>query len=551
MSRWGARAVRNPPLGTAPPERGRGAGGRRWVWSPLLVVVTVANAVQAAGPGANVWERLALPLDGVGVALDVAPDRRLAVADMRGVWLGQAGRIQFARVVRERDIRDLAFTEDGTLWVGAGGELLASPAEAGGTLRRVPLGTGVDRIARLSACRGRLLVTTEQGAFVGGVSQPFVALREGLPRAPVEVGALRCGPARDDGRSEAWLASDGALWRVVLDESRVVEVRRFQPNELLGEPIVDLVPDAGGVELAVVTSRGVIVARGVAEPTGQWRLARGRGPAGAELSRLRFAANRFWIATPRGLLVADDLDAPWHRAEPPLGGDGASALAVADETLFVAAASGVWSRELGETARGTPRVSRAWLSEQRDPPIDRVRQAALRYLALGPDRIRRLRRGVDRRGWLPTLDLRFTSDFERQRAVDRDEAFLSGDFRNLVDRDLERGRGLSASLTLSWELGDVLYHPEAIDLSREAREVIELRDDILDEIAQLYFERQRVLLELAARDQPADEDAWRLVIRAQELAAGIDAWTGGWFGPRARPALPPSFITPGSRRRQP
>jgi hypothetical protein len=37
-----------------------------------------------------------------------------------------------------------------------------------------------------------------------------------------------------------------------------------------------------------------------------------------------------------------------------------------------------------------------------------------------------------------------------------------------------------------------------------------------------------VLAELAAGDPQAPE-ARRLRLRAEELAAGIDAWTGGWF----------------------
>jgi hypothetical protein len=85
-------------------------------------------------------------------------------------------------------------------------------------------------------------------------------------------------------------------------------------------------------------------------------------------------------------------------------------------------------------------------------------------------------------------------------------------------------------LTLEWDLGDTRFDPEAIDVSREAREVIELRDDVLDEITQLYFERQRALDGLASAP-PAEQRA--LALRADELAAGLDAWTGGWFGQHA------------------
>ncbi len=100
--------------------------------------------------------------------------------------------------------------------------------------------------------------------------------------------------------------------------------------------------------------------------------------------------------------------------------------------------------------------------------------------------------------------------------------------RRFNDRDSDRDRELELQLTVSWDFGDIAYHPEAIDVSREAREIIELRDDVLDEITQLYFERRRVIAALAL--QPDSPTASEFKLRAAQLAAGIDAWTGGWFG---------------------
>ncbi len=99
-------------------------------------------------------------------------------------------------------------------------------------------------------------------------------------------------------------------------------------------------------------------------------------------------------------------------------------------------------------------------------------------------------------------------------------------------------------------------------MSRETRQVIALRDDVLDEINQLYFERQRVLLKLdvlslnldpghrePGREGLAGERAL-LLTRAAELAAGLDAWTGGWFSAQLRAAAahrPAAFPTASPR----
>ena len=70
------------------------------------------------------------------------------------------------------------------------------------------------------------------------------------------------------------------------------------------------------------------------------------------------------------------------------------------------------------------------------------------------------------------------------------------------------------------------------------RELIELRDEVLDEINQLYYERRRVLLERALLPDPASPEAERLALRARELGAGLDAWTGGWWSRQVEPLSP-------------
>jgi hypothetical protein len=59
---------------------------------------------------------------------------------------------------------------------------------------------------------------------------------------------------------------------------------------------------------------------------------------------------------------------------------------------------------------------------------------------------------------------------------------------------------------------------------------------VLDEITQLYFERRRVLAVIES--QPDSPAASEFQLRAAQLAAGIDAWTGGWYGRQLSNATP-------------
>jgi len=208
---------------------------------------------------------------------------------------------------------------------------------------------------------------------------------------------------------------------------------------------------------------------------------------------------------------------------------------VADADQIIAAArDGIWVGRIG-----TPpsRLSASVGPEgpdaiPDDPPIVQVHRAAIHHLGLELSRMEALRRGARRRGWWPIITLRGVGAWDHGRSIDYDEAFLSGATRYLTDRDSDRADAFDVSLTLSWDLRDAAYEPESIDVSHETREVIELRDDVLDEITQLYFERRAVLAALRFAGGSTQPETVRLRLRADELAAGIDAWTGGWFSNR-------------------
>ena len=116
----------------------------------------------------------------------------------------------------------------------------------------------------------------------------------------------------------------------------------------------------------------------------------------------------------------------------------------------------------------------------------------------------------------------------------------------MYDRDWRHRRDWDAGISLTWDLGDIAYNPEAIDLSREARQLISLRDDVLDQINQAYFERQALLRALEAEPaevEHSEAERFKLRLRADELAAGLDGWTGGWFANQSETRQPRPLST--------
>ncbi len=487
---------------------------------PALAFAGPADAGAREGlPGAVVWRRVAeLPRSAhaTALAVDVASGE-IAVGDAEGVLrVRPAGRV--LRVLRRGGVRDLVYL--------ARGDLLAATdqgvyrVDASGRSRPVSPGPGAARRAlRLSTAADVVAAATEGGAFLSLDAERWQPI-PGLPSGPALAVAVRTGA----GGFECFALVRAALHRVDVGvrsgELVIGPVRREAGAPSLREAPVDVVAGLGGSDLALLFPWALAVRD---TPDAGWRLLRPTLPPGAIAHRLVEGLGRLWLATDRGLLEAERPSGPWARVAASAGARGVVAVSAGAGSVHAVVGDAVFSADA--VRRDPPRGVLAELPA--DPPIQRVHRVALDYLGLEPARIEEMRRGVRRRGWLPQVELAGGLSHDRDRGSDVDESIVSGALRQLVDRDEGSSRDRDVSLRFTWDVADLAYHPEQIDVSREAREVIELRDDVLDEITQLYFERRRVLVELAAAETPVE--ALRLRLRAQELAAGIDAWTGGWF----------------------
>jgi hypothetical protein len=535
----------------------------------LEAVAATAGSLDAPPPAGLRWRSLAVGgVDDVVTAIAVDPAGRLAVGDARGVVFGFPGS-PMRRVALRGGVLDLAFFEEDTERAPA---LLAATGlglyriSSDGRAESVAPGPGAhaNAVARIAVAGGVVAVATAAGAFISSEGTRWQRLSEELPSGPATAIAL----AAREGFVECWVAVRGKLWRseVRADAERVgssVPVRIAIPFASGKRPPIDVALDVGSVEVAVVFESDLVVREKSDEG---WEQLRPTMPPGASALRIAAALDRYWLATDRGLLVAPSLRGPWRRAPDSSGSDAIFDLETGQGAVYAATDNGLSvaefasgflvAMEAGQPASdfskapegeqpppdssAADRVGRIALGslvaeevpqpvvDPAEPDIHSVHRAALRYLSLDPARMVELRRGVERRGWLPILSFRATRENDRRRHSDYDEAFISGEMRRFNDRDSDSDQELELQLIVSWDLGDIAYHPESIDVSREAREIIELRDDVLDEITQLYFERRRVIAAFAL--QPDSPAASEFQLRAAQLAADIDAWTGGWFG---------------------
>lgn len=80
-----------------------------------------------------------------------------------------------------------------------------------------------------------------------------------------------------------------------------------------------------------------------------------------------------------------------------------------------------------------------------------------------------------------------------------------------------------------WELDKLVMSSERIRVLQEAQDIAKLRDKVLGDVTELYFERRRLQVEMLLNPSNDVKRQVRDVLQLQELTAGIDALTGGAF----------------------
>ncbi|MBU4457212.1 MAG: hypothetical protein KJ902_00555, partial [Candidatus Omnitrophica bacterium] len=155
-----------------------------------------------------------------------------------------------------------------------------------------------------------------------------------------------------------------------------------------------------------------------------------------------------------------------------------------------------------------------------EPSIRDVQEAAIDYAEVHPDKIKKWREDARRKALLPDVSLgldRYVIDLYHWDAGQNPDVLQKGD--DVVSWDV----------TMSWDLGDLIWSSDQTSIDTRSRLMVQLRDDILDEITRTYFERRR--LQIESRLSPSHElkDSIGQELRIQELTADLDALTGGYF----------------------
>jgi len=164
-----------------------------------------------------------------------------------------------------------------------------------------------------------------------------------------------------------------------------------------------------------------------------------------------------------------------------------------------------------------------------EPPVRDVQDAAVRYAEVSPTKISQWRKDAAKKALLPQLHV----------GLDRNSTDLwhweGGSTTKNDDDCLRRGRDtVDWDISLSWDLSDLLWSDSQTSIDVRSKLMVELRNDILDQVNKLYFERQRIRSEL---DNLPIEDRKRRFekqLKLEEVTASLDGLTAGYYSEQLR-----------------
>ncbi len=440
------------------------------------------------------------------------------------------------------------------LCVGAGEVLFCSGDGGGHWQRRIRVEGSIFSLVSFPKDPSYLLMATGNGIYLSldGAVHWIRCAGTGLNGRVLKV---LFDPVRED---RCYALSDGGLFRsedrgrtwsripTVLiarhqEEGKEEADERFQEAGSSGgeeelPAIQDLVIPSG---LAIHPYSGLLYAgtpHGVvfsSDGGTEWTHLPSNGLDGAEVTELAvdpLFSVRLYALAKGNLFVYSERLGFWKkvRADLPAGGVLKIALDPPGRSLWLGSQGGLFRIPM-ETVN-------AFLSSEEDgsgggegigasalqPSIQEVQGAAIAYAEVDPQKILRWRSLARWRAFVPT----FKVDLDQGRDANIVSSTTSGTTKFTLGPE---HRSFSLGFGFSWDLGDFIWSSDQTAIDVRSRLMVQLRQDLLEELTRVYFERKRLLAEFDGHPTGDPILQKERSVRIEELSAYLDAMTGGWF----------------------
>jgi|GEM_PF-183585 len=252
------------------------------------------------------------------------------------------------------------------------------------------------------------------------------------------------------------------------------------------------------------------------------------GLGNSEINHFFLYQDLLYAATEKGLFVFSEKEKSWKEASSGLTEGRVTYVSGNPEALSLWATTSKGIFKMREETFQTE----VWKKEARkilsrfneEPSIEEIQEAAIRYAEVHPEKIIAWRKAAEHKAYFPTLSTGIGVAIDRNIAVDTGGT-TNPDFF-IVGPD---ERGFDWDIKASWDFGNLIWNDDQTSIDVRSRLMVQLRDDLLDEVTRLYFERRRLQITLSLEPPQLLKDTLEKELRLQELTANIDALTGGYL----------------------
>jgi len=476
------------------------------------IVAATARSVSESTDGGRTWgERFRVPGTATVSALALGRVRPvILVATDRGLYGSFDGGTRWSRLFRGSDEEETQCTvvafhplQEGMVLLGTRGGLFLStddgrrwtPAHLPRAARRVV------HVAFHPDDPAWLSVLTDERLFIGNLTTG--AWQE---RFDVLLGADDANPEPLDTADaiEADTETDGAAHRLT-----AVAIDPGAPQRIY-----------------LAGTRGVAVS---VDGGTRWQRLTRAGLQSPVISRLlpsRHSPLVLYAATDRGVARYEPQQARWEVITQGLSNTKVNDLAVTPDRLWAATDHGLYQAPMlpDPFVEPEPPTAQELLSNfSHEPTVSEIREAAIRYAEVAPEKIAWWRRRAQLSAALPHVSVTAGTDLTD---------FRHWDSGTNPDSLLRGERDLDWSTALTWDLGDLIWNDIQTSIDVRSKLMVQLRNDIVDEVTRTYYERRRLQVTLLTTPPKDPQEILDKELRIQELTALIDGLTGGYFSKR-------------------
>ncbi len=177
----------------------------------------------------------------------------------------------------------------------------------------------------------------------------------------------------------------------------------------------------------------------------------------------------------------------------------------------------------------TRSLSRNDESFANEPTIRDVQKMAIDYAQVDPEKIKQWQVRARNKAWLPDFSIGVNGDKNRTLSDNVYGSYTGGGQSYVGPRDKTFYNNFGWDASLSWDLGELIWTSDQTSIDSRSKLMTELREDILNEVTRLYFERRRLQYEILRDASNVSDGDMEKNMRLEELTALIDALTGGQF----------------------